>query len=133
MEYELILIFGIPMVICFVTFINLASASSPSNGELIKMIGFVFTIVIVVALGEIVYDEYKYENASVEKVNNVEIIDKKTTDNGYETIVKYRGKKYKADDDDLYKSVKIGEKVKGHVVEGTYKLHDVDGYEVTGE
>lgn len=131
MEYELIL--GISMVICFVTFINLASASSPSNGELIKMIGFVFTIVIVVALGEIVYDEYKYENASVEKVNNVEIIDKKTTDNGYETIVKYRGKKYKADDDDLYKSVKIGEKVKGHVVEGTYKLHDVDGYEVTGE
>lgn len=131
MEYELIL--GISMVICFFAFINVASASSPSNGELIKMIGFVFTIVMVVALGEIAYDKYKYETASVEKVNNVEIIDKKTTDNGYETIVKYRGKKYKADDDDLYKNVKIGEKMKGHVVEGTNKLYDVDGYAVTGK
>ena len=119
------------MVICFFAFINLASAFSPSNGELIKMIGFVMGIVMLVTLGEIVYDEYKYETASVEKVNNVEIIDKKTTDNGYETIVKYRGKKYKADDDDLYKNVKIGERLKGHVVEGTNKLHDVDGYAVT--
>lgn len=131
MEYELIL--GISMVICFFAFINVTSASSPSNGELIKMLGFICTIVMVVALGEIAYDEYKYETASVEKVNNVEIIDKKTTDNGYETIVKYRGKKYKVDDDDLYKNVKIGEKVKGHVVEGTNKLHDVDGYAVTGK
>lgn len=131
MEYELIL--GISMVICFFAFINVTSASSPSNGELIKMLGFICTIVMVVALGEIAYDEYKYETASVEKVNNVEIIDKKTTDNGYETIVKYRGKKYKVDDDDLYKNVKIGEKIKGHVVEGTNKLHDVDGYEVTGK
>lgn len=131
MEYELIL--GISMVICFFAFINVASASSPSNGELIKMLGFICTIVMVVALGEIAYDEYKCETASVEKVNNVEIIDKKTTDNGYETIVKYRGKKYEAVDDDLYKNVKIGEKVKGHVVEGTNKLHDVDGYEVTGK
>lgn len=129
MEYELLL--GISMVICFFAFINLASAFSPSNGELIKMIGFVMGIVMLVTLGEIVYDEYKYETASVEKVNNVEIIDKKTTDNGYETIVKYRGKKYKADDDDLYKNVKIGERLKGHVVEGTNKLHDVDGYAVT--
>lgn len=131
MEYELLL--GISMVICFFAFINVASAFSPSNGELIKMIGFVMGIVMLVTLGEIVYDEYKYETASVEKVNNVEIIDKKTTDNGYETIVKYRGKKYKADDDDLYKNVKIGEKIKGHVVEGTNKLHDIDGYAVTGE
>lgn len=128
MEYELIL--GISMVICFFAFINIASSFSPSNGELIKMLGFICTIVMVVTLGEIAYGEYKYETASVAKVNNVEIIDKKTTDNGYETIVKYRGKKYKADDDDLYKSVKIGEKVKGHVVEGTNKLHDVDGYAV---
>lgn len=131
MEYELILIFGISMVICFVAFIKMTSAFSPSNGEFIKMIGFVFMIVMVVAVGASVYDEYKYETASVEKVNNVEIIDKKTTDNGYETIVKYRGKKYEAVDDDLYKNVKIGEKIKGHVVEGTNKLHDVDGYEVT--
>ena len=131
MEYELIS--GISMVICFFGFINVASAFSPSNGELIKMIGFVMGIVMVVTLGEIAYGEYKYETASVEKVNNVEIIDKKTTDNGYETIVKYRGKKYKAVDDDLYKNVKIGEKVKGHVVEGTNKLHDVNGYAVTGK
>ena len=134
MEYELILIFGISMVICFVAFIKMASkmasAFSPSNGEFIKMIGFVFTIVMVVTVGASVYDEYKYETASVEKVNNVEIIDKKTTDNGYETIVKYRGKKYKSIDKDLYKNVKIGEKMKGHVVEGTNKLHDVDGYAV---
>ena len=86
---------------------------------------------MVVTLGKIAYGEYKYETASVAKVNNVEIIDKKTTDNGYETIVKYRGKKYKSVDDDLYKNVKIGERLKGHVVEGTKKLHDVDGYEVT--
>lgn len=131
MEYELIL--GISMVICFFACINVVSASSPSNGELIKMIGFVIGIVMVTALCVGGYNEHKYETASVEKVNNVEIIDKKTTDNGYETIVKYRGKKYKADDDDLYKNVKIGEKVKGHVVEGTNKLHDVDGYEVTGK
>lgn len=129
MEYELIL--GISMVICFFAFINIASSFLPSNGELIKMLGFICTIVMVVALGEIAYGEYKYETASVEKVNNVEIIDKKTTDNGYETIVKYRGKKYEAVDDDLYKNVKIGEKVKGHVVEGTNKLHDVNGYAVT--
>lgn len=129
MEYELIL--GISMVICFFACINVASAFSPSNGELIKMLGFICTIVMVVALGEIAYGEYKYETASVEKVNNVEIINKKTTDNGYETIVKYRGKKYEAVDDDLYKNVKIGERLKGHVVEGTNKLHDVDGYAVT--
>lgn len=128
MEYELIL--GISMVICFFVFINLASASSPSNGELIKMIGFICTIVMVVALGKIAYGEYKYETASVAKVNNVEIIDKKTTDNGYETIVNYRGKKYKSVDDDLYENVKIGEKLKGHVVKGTNELHDVDGYAV---
>ena len=97
------------------------------------MIGFVIGVVLVTALCVGGYDEYKYETASVAKVNNVEIIDKKTTDNGYETIVKYRGKKYEAVDDDLYKNVKIGEKVKGHVVEGTNKLHDVDGYEVTGK
>ena len=124
------LILGISMVICFFAFINIASSFSPSNGELIKMLGFICTIVMVVVLGEIAYDKYKYETASVEKVNNVEIIDKKTTDNGYETIVNYRGKKYKSVDDDLYKNVKIGERLKGHVVKGTNKLHDVDGYAV---
>ena len=118
------------MVICFFAFINVASASSPSNGELIKMLGFICTIVMVVALGEIAYDEHKYETASVEKVNNIEVVNKKTVGIDYETIVKYRGKKYKAVDDDLYKNVKIGEKVKGHVVKGTNKLHDVDGYAV---
>lgn len=131
MEYELIL--GISMVICFFAFINLASASSPSNGELIKMIGFVIGVVLVTALCVGGYDEYKYETASVEKVNNIEVVNKKTVGIDYETIVNYRGKKYKSVDDDLYKSVKIGEKVKGHVVEGTNKLHDVDGYEVTGK
>ena len=124
------LILGISMVICFFVFINIASSFSPSNGELIKMLGLICTIVMVVVLGEIAYDKYKYETASVEKVNNVEIIDKKTTDNGYETIVNYRGKKYKSVDDDLYKNVKIGERLKGHVVKGTNKLHDVDGYAV---
>lgn len=75
MEYELIL--GISMVICFFAFINIASSFSPSNGELIKMLGFICTIVMVVTLGKIAYGEYKYETASVAKVNNVEIIDKK--------------------------------------------------------
>lgn len=31
------------------------------------------------------------------------------------------------------KNVKIGEKVKGHVVKGTNELHDVDGYPVDNE
>ena len=128
MEYELIL--GISMVICFFAFINVASASSPSNGELIKMIGFVIGIVMVIALCVGGYNEHKYETASVEKVNNVEVVDKKTVGIDYETIVNYRGKKYKSVDDDLYKNVKIGERLKGHVVKGTNKLHDVDGYAV---
>lgn len=129
MEYDLIL--GISMVICFFAFINMASASSPSNGELIKMIGFAIGVVLVTALCVGGYDEHKYETASVEKVNNIEVVNKKTVGIDYETIVKYRGKKYKLVDDDLYKNVKIGEKLKGHVVEGTNKLHDVDGYAVT--
>lgn len=128
MEYELIL--GISMVICFFAFINIASSFSPSNGELIKMLGFICTIVMVVTLGKIAYGEYKYETASVEKVNNVEVVDKKTVGIDYETIVNYRGKKYKSVDDDLYENVKIGEKLKGHVVKGTNELHDVDGYAV---
>ena len=128
MEYDLIL--GISMVICFFAFINLASASSPSNGELIKMIGFVIGVVLVIALCVGGYDEHKYETASVEKVNNVEVVDKKTVGIDYETIVNYRGKKYKSVDDDLYENVKIGEKLKGHVVKGTNELHDVDGYAV---
>lgn len=66
----------------------------------------------------------------MEKVNNVEVVDKKTVGIDYETIVNYRGKKYKSVDDDLYKNVKIGDKIKGHVVEGTNELHDVDGYSV---
>ena len=71
------------------------------------MIGFVIGVVLVIALCVGGYDEHKYE-----------------------TIVKYRDKKYKSIDKDLYKNVKIGEKMKGHVVEGTNKLHDVDGYAV---
>ena len=121
------------MVICFFAFINLASASSPSNGELIKMIGFVIGVVLVTALCVGGYDEHKYETASVEKVNNIEVVNKKTVGIDYETIVKYRGKKYKAVDDDLYKNVKIGERLKGHVVKGTNELHDVDGYAVDNE
>ena len=131
MEYQLIL--GISMVICFFGFINVASAFSPSNGELIKMIGFAIGVVLVTALCVGGYDEHKYETASVEKVNNIEVVNKKNVGIDYETIVKYRGKKYKSVDDDLYKNVKIGERLKGHVVEGTNKLHDVDGYEVTGK
>lgn len=121
------------MVICFFAFINLASASSPSNGELIKMIGFVIGVVLVTALCVGGYDEHKYETASVEKVNNIEVVNKKTVGIDYETIVKYKGKKYKSVDDDLYKNVKIGEKLKGHVVKGTNELHDVDGYAVDNE
>lgn len=128
MVYDLIL--GISMVICFFAFINMASASSPSNEELIKELGLVIGIVMVVALCIGGHTQYKYETASVEKVNNIEVVDKKTADINYETIVKYRGKKYKSIDKDLYKNVKIGEKLKGHVVEGTNKLHDVDGYAV---
>lgn len=129
MEYEIIL--GLTLAICFLGFINMISAFLPRNGELIKMIGFVIGIVLIIDICARGYDVYKYKTASVEKVNNIKVVDKKPTAIGYETIVKYSGKRYETNDGDLYKNVKIGERLKGHVVKGTNELHDVDGYQVT--
>lgn len=97
-------------------------------------IGIVIATVMVIVLSIGGYTQYKYDTASIEKADNIEIVDKKVTIIGWKkTIVKYRGKKYNSLDDDLYKNVKIGEKVKGHVVKGTNELHDVDGYAVDNE
>ena len=112
-----------------------ASVTSPFGNRKLKLaIGIVIATATVIALSIGGYTQYKYDTASVEKADNIEVVDKKVTIIGWKkTIVKYRGKKYNSLDDDLYKSVKIGEKVKGHVVEGTNKLHDVDGYAVDNE
>lgn len=109
-----------------------ASVTSPFGNRKLKLaIGIVIATATVTALFVGGYTQYKYDTASVEKADNIEVVDKKVTIIGWKkTIVKYRGKKYNSLDDDLYKNVKIGEKVKGHVVEGTNKLHDVDGYSV---
>lgn len=110
-----------------------ASVTSPFGNRKLKLaIGIVIATAIVIALSIGGYTQYKYNTASVAKADNIEVVDKKVTIIGWKkTIVKYRGKKYNSLDDDLYKNVKIGERLKGHVVEGTKKLHDVDGYEVT--
>lgn len=112
-----------------------ASVTSPFGNRKLKLaIGIVIATAIVTALCVGGYTQYKYNTASVEKADNIEVVDKKVTIIGWKkTIVKYRGKKYNSLDDDLYKNVKIGEKVKGHVVKGTNELHDVDGYPVDNE
>lgn len=109
-----------------------ASVTSPFGNRKLKLaIGIVIATAIVIALSIGGYTQYKYNTASVAKADNIEVVDKKVTIIGWKkTIVKYRGKKYNSLDDDLYKNVKIGEKVKGHVVKGTNELHDVDGYAV---
>ena len=105
-----------------------ASVTSPFGNRKLKLaIGIVIATAIALSIGG--YTQYKYDTASVEKADNIEIVDKKVTIIGWKkTIVKYRGKKYNSLDDDLYKNVKIGERLKGHVVKGTNELHDVDGY-----
>ena len=112
-----------------------ASVTSPFGNRKLKLaIGIVIATAIVIALSIGGYTQYKYNTASVAKADNIEVVDKKVTIIGWKkTIVKYRGKKYNSLDDDLYKTVKIGEKVKGHVVKGTNELHDVDGYPVDNE
>lgn len=109
-----------------------ASVTSPFGNRKLKLaIGIVIATAIVIALSIGGYTQYKYNTASVAKADNIEVVDKKVTIIGWKkTIVKYRGKKYNSLDDDLYKNVKIGEKLKGHVVKGTNELHDVDGYAV---
>lgn len=109
-----------------------ASVTSPFGNRKLKLaIGIVIATATVTALFVGGYTQYKYDTASVEKADNIEVVDKKVTIIGWKkTIVKYRGKKYNSLDDDLYKNVKIGEKLKGHVVKGTNELHDVDGYAV---
>lgn len=107
-----------------------ALVTSPFGNRKLKLaIGIVIATAIVIALSIGGYTQYKYDTASVEKADNIEVVDKKVTIIGWKkTIVKYRGKKYNSLDDDLYKNVKIGERLKGHVVKGTNELHDVDGY-----
>lgn len=110
-----------------------ASVTSPFGNRKLKLaIGIVIATVTVIALSIGGYTQYKYDTASVEKADNIEVVDKKVTMiiGWKKTIVKYRGKKYNSFDDDLYKNVKIGERLKGHVVKGTNELHDVDGYAV---
>lgn len=104
--------------------------TSPFGNRKLKLaIGIVIATATVIALSIGGYTQYKYDIASVEKADNIEVVDKKVTIIGWKkTIVKYRGKKYNSLDDDLYKNVKIGERLKGHVVKGTNELHDVDGY-----
>ena len=122
------------VLIAFLMLISALVTSSFGNRKLKLAIGIVIATAIVTALFVGGYTQYKYDTASVEKADNIEIIDKKVTIIGWKkTIVKYRGKKYNSLDDDLYKTVKIGEKVKGHVVKGTNELHDVDGYPVDNE
>ena len=128
MEYGLIFVGAVAT--CFL----LQKVETPSfsrDEEFIKTVGVIILMVLGTALCITEYNQHKYETASVKKADNIEVLNKKTVGIDYETIVKYRGKKYKSVDDDLYKNVKIGERLKGHVVEGTNKLHDVDGYEVT--
>lgn len=118
-------------VVVFVALFMLIIMAIESSSRYGKIIGIVIATAIVTALCVGGYTQYKCNTASVEKADNIEVVDKKVTIIGWKkTIVKYRGKKYNSLDDDLYKNVKIGEKVKGHVVEGTNELHDVDGYSV---
>lgn len=85
-----------------------ASVTSPFGNRKLKLaIGIVIATAIVTALFVGGYTQYKYDTASVEKADNIEVVDKKVTI--------------------------IGEKVKGHVVKGTNELHDVDGYPVDNE
>lgn len=120
-------------VLVLITFMFISAlVTSPFGNRKLKLaIGIVIATAIVTALFVGGYTQYKYDTASVEKADNIEVVDKKVTIIGWKkTIVKYRGKKYNSLDDDLYKNVKIGEKLKGHVVKGTNELHDVDGYAV---
>lgn len=107
-----------------------ALVTSPLGNRKLKLaIRIVIATATAIALSIGGYTQYKYDTASVEKADNIEVVDKKVTIIGWKkTIVKYRGKKYNSLDDDLYKNVKIGERLKGHVVKGTNELHDVDGY-----
>lgn len=124
-------------VLVLIAFLMLISAlvTSPFGNRKLKLaIGIVIATAIVTALFVGGYTQYKYGTASVAKADNIEVVDKKVTIIGWKkTIVKYRGKKYNSLDDDLYKNVKIGERLKGHVVKGTNELHDVDGYPVDNE
>ncbi len=128
MEYGLIFVGAVAT--CFLLQ-KVESTSFSRDEEFIKTVEVIILMVLGTALCISEYNQHKYETASVKKADNIEVLNKKTVGIDYETIVKYRGKKYKSVDDDLYKNVKIGERLKGHVVEGTKKLHDVDGYEVT--
>lgn len=124
-------------VLLFLALLMLVSASvtSPFGNRKLKLaIGIVIMTSAVITLSIGGYNRYKSVIASVEKADNIEVVDKKVTIIGWKkTIVKYKGKKYNSLDNDLYKNVKIGEKVKGHVVKGTNELHDVDGYPVDNE
>lgn len=119
-------------VFVLLAFLMLVSAlvTSPFGNRKLKLaIGIVIMTSTVIALSIGGYNRYKSVTASVEKADNIEVVDKKVTIIGWKkTIVKYRGKKYNSLDNDLYKNVKIGERLKGHVVKGTNELHDVDGY-----
>lgn len=128
MEYGLIFVGA---VATYFLLQKVESTSFSRDEEFIKTVEVIILMVLGTALCISEYNQHKYETARVKKADNIEVLNKKTVGIDYETIVKYRGKKYKSVDDDLYKNVKIGERLKGHVVEGTNKLHDVDGYEVT--
>ena len=126
----LIYIIHVVLILIAIFVVISASVTSPFGNRKLKLaIGIVIATATVIALSIGGYTQYKYDIASVEKADNIEVVDKKVTIIGWKkTIVKYRGKKYKSVDDDLYKNVKIGERLKGHVVKGTNELHDVDGY-----
>lgn len=127
----LLIIMAVFVLVALFLLIIMAIESSSRYGKIIEI---VIATAIVTALCVGGYTQYKCNTASVEKADNIEVVDKKVTIIGWKkTIVKYRGKKYNSLDDDLYKNVKIGEKVKGHVVKGTNELHDVDGYPVDNE
>ena len=127
----LYIIYAVLVLIAIFMSISTSVTSPFCNRKLELAIGIVIATAIVTALFVGGYTQYKSDTASVEKADNIEIVDKKVTIIGWKkTIVKYRGKKYNSLDNDLYKNVKIGERLKGHVVKGTNELHDVDGYAV---
>jgi|GEM_PF-2629684 len=128
MEYGLIFVGAVAT--CFLLQ-KVESTSLSRDEEFIKTVGVIILMVLGTALCISEYNQHKYETASVKKADNIEVVNKKTVGIDCETIVKYKGKKYKSVDDDLYKNVKIGERLKGHVVKGKNELHDVDGYAVT--
>lgn len=70
--------------------------------EFIKTVGVIILMGLVTTLCIAEYNQHKYETASVKKADNIEVINKKTVGIDCETIVRYKGKKYKSVDDDLY-------------------------------